>query len=227
MLLTKTMESEAGMRVIKLLSLVAVSGFVAGLVVLLGLIVLAPGVLSRGLECWEPPRPADALVVVDGGYPFRSLSALDLYLEGSAPVVVMPTDTELRNVRHLHRTKSQYGSVLAATVRCYRQPFPASAIRVWGNTTHNTVDELRALSRYLKETGFSRVVLVTSDYHARRTGMLFGGLTENIEFTVVATPYSGILKGNRWRDHPHKIKLVLGEYAKIAVQWVGIQLSLY
>ena len=107
-----------------------------------------------------PPNHADAVVVLSGGQDRRLDPALDLVRDGVAPnlVISSPTRGKWPQARALCGGAKKVAGV---RVICF-QPSP-----------YSTQGEARAIAKLARDRGWSRVVVVTSTFHATRARMLF------------------------------------------------------
>lgn len=130
------------------------------------------GAISRRLDSYPEPRPADAIVVLgagagrDGVLSNQSLrrlvGGLVLYRRGLAPrVIVMGPGYQGSPIE---------GEIRAALAR--EVGIPADALLVEGRGL-TTRAEAALAARLLMEKGMQRVLLVTSAQHMRRARLLF------------------------------------------------------
>jgi uncharacterized SAM-binding protein YcdF (DUF218 family) len=126
-----------------------VSGAVAGVVLIVALVALNLRLFV--FPASSTPAHADAVVVLAGGDGERLDRGLELVRDGVAPTLVVSTGPEqLCNGDH------------EFDVVCFL-PHP-----------DDTRGEAEAIGRIADEHGWQRLVLVTSDYHATRAGLLVG-----------------------------------------------------
>jgi uncharacterized SAM-binding protein YcdF (DUF218 family) len=97
---------------------------------------------------------------------------------------------------------------------------PASALQVVSSRAGSTIEEEEVILRYAAEHGFHRLVIVTSDYHTRRTHVIYSAATENrkVEAKVVAAP-DFLMGGQRWWENHAALKAMLYEFIKFPVTW--------
>jgi uncharacterized SAM-binding protein YcdF (DUF218 family) len=140
------------------------------------------------LDCADPPEPADAIVVLGGGFS-RPPYGADLYRAGLAPQVwlarIRPEEHEapLRKLGvPLHPETELNRAILL------KKGVPAEAIRLYGRDINSTLDEADALAREMGGRGRT-VLLVTSRYHARRARLIFRGRLPGSRVIVCPTPY--------------------------------------
>lgn len=119
-------------------------------------------------ELWvvdEPAAPSDALIVLgDDNYAAdRAFRAAELYRAGVAPVVVASGRMLRRNVS------------LAEIMEHDLESFgvPAGSIVKLEHHAQNTREEAIEVARLIQSRGLKRVLVVTSNYHARRARFIF------------------------------------------------------
>ena len=114
----------------------------------------------------EPAAPSDALLVLgDDNYTAdRAFHAAELYREGVAPVVVASGRMLRRNVS------------LADAMEHDLESFgvPATSVVKLSHTAQNTREEAIEAARLIQARRWKRVLVVTSNYHARRARLIYG-----------------------------------------------------
>ena len=118
-------------------------------------------VVSDGLE------PADAVVTLRGSADQergRMDEAAHVVEKRYAPVLLISVDTE-----------PYYTHPVRGLVEAYlkKKKFPAEKLRFCENHADNTQEEAQALLSCLREFGAKDVIVVTSEYHTRRTRSIF------------------------------------------------------
>ncbi|MEX2284347.1 MAG: YdcF family protein [Gemmatimonadota bacterium] len=110
---------------------------------------------------------ADLIYVMGGGLDARPIRAAELFRAGYAPHIATP---------YIENTPAvQYGIRLNGAVEnalmLQRHGVPDSAIHLLktprGSTS--TLDDARILASYLRQRGYRRVLVVTSEFHTRRS----------------------------------------------------------
>lgn len=153
----------------------------------------------------EPSAPSDALIVLgDDNYRAdRAFHAAELYREGVAPTVVVSGRMLRQNVS------------LADVMEHDLQSFgvPAAAIVKMSNRAENTREEAGEAARLIHARGWKRVMVVTSNYHARRTRFIYGKvLPPRIVFRVSGARDSEF-DPSRWWETRQSQKLFMTELA--------------
>jgi uncharacterized SAM-binding protein YcdF (DUF218 family) len=118
-------------------------------------------VVSDGLE------PADAVVSLRGSADQergRMDEAAHLVEKRYAPILLVSVDTE-----------PYYNQPVRGLVEAYlkMEKFPAAKLRFCENHADNTQEEAQALLACLRELGAKDAIVVTSEYHTRRTRSIF------------------------------------------------------
>ncbi|MFI5098530.1 MAG: YdcF family protein [Candidatus Acidiferrales bacterium] len=146
----------------RLLSLLLFLGFLA-------LLYVARHPLMRlAGQFWvvdEPAAQSDALIVLgDDNYAAdRAFHAAELYREGIAPVVVASGRMLRQNVSMadvMERDLESFG-------------VPAASIVKLTHRSENTREEAVEAARLIQTRGWKRVLVVTSNYHARRARFIY------------------------------------------------------
>ncbi len=127
----------------------------------------------------DAPAPADAILVLgDDDYPAdRASRGAELYREHWAPVVV-------GSGRYLR----PYASIAQFMQRdLTERGVPARAVVAFAHSARNTTEETRALRKLAVERRWRHVIVVTSNYHTRRTRYIFRRVwPPEFEFRILA-----------------------------------------
>lgn len=181
-----------------LVGLLFLSAIAAGYFVVPELLVAAGGMLISD----DAPVPSDAIVILAGGGPERSREAADLYRADLAPSVVLTMGALPDGYRDLERMgidlvlpHENDARVLTAL------GVPESAIVRMPEVTTETLDELTKVRALALERGWTRLIVVTSNYHTRRVGLIARYVFEgNWQVGVVGSRYSGFRPEGWWRE---------------------------
>ena len=192
--------SEKGGIFFKLLFLLFLLSFVA-------LIYAARHPLLRFAgEFWvvdEPSAPSDVLIVLgDDNYSGdRAFHAAELYREGVAPLVVASGRMLRQNVS------------MADVMEHDLQSFgvPATAIVKLSHRAGNTRDEAVEAARLVQARGWKRVLVVTSNYHARRARFIYAKILPSKVTLRVAGARDSEFDPLRWWESRQGQKLFLTE----------------
>jgi uncharacterized SAM-binding protein YcdF (DUF218 family) len=134
-------------------------GFLLGA---LSIVALLVGV-GHWLDVTDPLAKADAIVAISGDTGARADTAIALWKQGYAPVLIFSggsSDPESVASAELMKRKA-----VAAGV-------PANAIVVEG-TSATTEENAQRVAELMKAAGRRSAILVTSPYHQRRAALLF------------------------------------------------------
>jgi hypothetical protein len=165
-------------------------------------------------ELWvvdEPAEPADVIVVL-GGDNFvadRAAHAAELYRAGLAPQVVASG-----------RMLRPYSGISEITARDLEsRGVPAASIVKFSHRAANTREEAEALAGLVANRGWKRVLVVTSNYHARRTRFIFGRIFEPGVTVRVSAAHDSEFDPSHWWESRLGVKLFLNEVLGYAVAW--------
>lgn len=170
--------------------------------------------LGRFLVQADPVCHADGAVILGGDENgSRILRGAELARQGYVSKVLVdgaPSSYEMTNdqlainfaVRH------GYGRELFI-------PFPMRA--------NSTKEEAEIVVRRLQQLGWSRFMVVTSDFHTRRAARIFQHATANtnLTFCTVAAPTEGFTPDSWWMTREGR-KILILEYAKTVAAWLGV-----
>jgi uncharacterized SAM-binding protein YcdF (DUF218 family) len=151
----------------------------------------------------EPAAKSDALIVLgDDNYAAdRAFHAAELYREGVATVVV-PCGRMLRQ-------NLSFADVMEHDLESFG--VPATSIVKLTHRAENTQEEAVEAARLIQTRGWKRVLLVTSNYHARRVRFIYGRvLPSSVSFRVSGARDSQF-DPSRWWETRQSQKLFLNE----------------
>ncbi|KAB2889094.1 MAG: YdcF family protein [Desulfobulbaceae bacterium] len=127
---------------------------------------------------------ADALVVMAGSREERLPAAADLYKEGMAYEILLANDgvsaafsqDKQRNLYQVEWAEEELVKQGVPLNKIVKLPFYGSA----------TMFDAIAVKKYLLQSGLQTIIVVTSDYHTRRTAWTFRHILKNtsIHFSV-------------------------------------------
>lgn len=139
-----------------------------------GLALFLPlGVQAAGLYLVVADRlaPADAIYVLEGMTPARELEAAILYRRGLAPRIVLALGRDPTPIAR--QLAGEPTSQERAARVLLRRGVPAHAIVRLSRESENTAEELGLDFAYARDSGFARVILVTSPAHTRRVRVIW------------------------------------------------------
>jgi uncharacterized SAM-binding protein YcdF (DUF218 family) len=161
---------------------------------------------------------ADAIEILGGGEPGRSRKAAQLYHEGWAPRLIITKAEHISSVAELR----QYGIFAAEDheIKCAVLKLlkvPEEAIEVLDGYNRSTMEEARRLRDYARERRLKRLILVTSNFHTRRTRLAFGRAFKGtgIELLVQAAPPDCWFDPDSWWTRRADSRNLFLEYQKL------------
>jgi uncharacterized SAM-binding protein YcdF (DUF218 family) len=100
---------------------------------------------------------------------------------------------------------------------------PADAVRILPGTVDNTAHEAEALRPLVRESGWRRVLVVTSRYHTRRTAFAFRRVfrDDQVRILVRGSRYDEAEPARWWR-HRSDIRFVTSELQKLVLYGLGL-----
>lgn len=161
----------------------------AGLMV--GAMFIPRSWLLAGLTVHNPLAQSDAIVLVGGGFKERAPAAAMLYCDGYAPLVILANDGIFsswstkynRNLYQVEWAEEDLVKLGVPRDHIVKLPFYGSA----------TMFDALAVKRYLFKSGLKKIIVVTSDYHTRRTLWTFRHALK--EYTDEITVYPALSFG--------------------------------
>ncbi len=187
---------------------------------LLALLVSALAGAAVWLRAPEAPAKSDVIVVLAGSVE-RAFYAADLYRQGYAPLVLVSRPEREAGQRML----DELGMKLAAEEDInmqvlQRKGVPQEQIRVIGTGSRSTLEEALVVREEIAGRPL-RIMVVTSPYHVRRTGMIFRKILGDVpaELRVVGNTYEQFPE--RWWNNQGAARNVVLESAKIAYYLLG------
>lgn len=159
----------------------------------------------------EPAESADAIVVLgDDNYTGdRAAHAAELYRAGLAPQVVASG-----------RLLRPYAGISEMIERDLEsRGVPAASIVSFPHRTANTREEAEALTGLAGSRGWKRVLVVTSNYHARRTRFIFGHVFLPGVAVRVSAARDSDFDPSHWWESRLSVKLFFNEVLGYAAAW--------
>lgn len=149
---------------------------------------LLPAPLIHAVAAWwvvsDPLMPADAVLVLGGGFDRRPRAAAALYRRGLAKQVLIAQVAPPAVAAPSESLRSR-AALIAAGV-------PAAAIAPFGKNVASTYDEARAAAGWAAASGARQLIVPTDWYHARRVSWVFRALAPpGVAITVIALPQPG------------------------------------
>lgn len=167
-------------------------------------------VLGSFLVRDEPPRKADAIVVLAGDqFGPRILTAGKLIQEGWAPYAIID------GTPYFGTNEAEIAIAYAVS-----NGYPASYFRRFERDMDSTREETTRLARELKQAGVHNIILVTSNYHTRRASSLMKRAAPWLAVDTVAAPDKYFSPGGWWKSRGGQ-RTFLYEWLKTLSAWVG------
>jgi len=196
-------------------------GIITNLVALILLVVLGTlvyfarhPILRFAAESWvidEPAAHADALIVIgdDNFYADRATHGAELYRKGIASEVVASG----RRVRPAASIADLIEHDLV------ERGVPKENILVFSHDAESTKEEAEALAKLATQHGWKSLVIVTSNYHARRTRYICQKVFPQGISVSVAGARDGDFDPERWWEKRISVKLFTRELAGMVESW--------
>ena len=92
--------------------------------------------------------------------------------------------------------------------------YPRNLFSVVRISAQSTIDEARALGHEFRRMGARRIILVTSNFHSRRTALVFRLFLPDFQFWIVPAPDADFDPRSWWKVR-HSRDLFFSEYQKI------------
>jgi uncharacterized SAM-binding protein YcdF (DUF218 family) len=168
---------------------------------------------ARWLDVGEPPCKADYVLVLNGGEDTRPFAAAALVNAGWARRALIAKVAPLPNVT---------AGILPASDEINREVLvrcgvPDAKVTVLPGAAATTYDEARALAAFLLEHPATRVLVVTNDYHTRRSRWVFARVLAEraTQISFVSAPSDEFPIDAWWRS-PVGFQSIAAEYLKLA-----------
>jgi uncharacterized SAM-binding protein YcdF (DUF218 family) len=166
----------------------------------------------------DPAAKADAIIVLGGSTGERELEAADLYRAGWAPSVVLTTEREPLAMDVMRQRGIEVERVIDRRIWCLTQlGVPRRAVVVLPRTVLSTFDEANAVRDWVHDSHVTRLLVVTSPFHTRRSKMAFARALRDTPVTLQmhAAPLSLFRPETWWQDR-ETLKDGLAEWSKLA-----------
>lgn len=171
---------------------------------------------ARFLLIQDEIEKVDAIIVLTGDWNFdRENKAIELYKKGYGQYIVRMFESQepywfhfMKGLLNLEMTQHElYRSYFES------RAIPSDALIVGEAVATSTFDELKAARAIILKNDFKSILLVTSDYHMRRTLMTANRLWGSKGVRIYhATAHSGLMKPDQWWLHEYDIESINHEY---------------
>lgn len=160
----------------------------------------------------DVPKSAQAVVVLAGDFSGnRILKAAELVRDGFAPKVIVSGPD-----RYYGRSEADLAIEFAI-----RRGFPAPSFEPVVHQADSTREEAQVIWALLRKEGIRRFLVVTSDFHTRRTKRVYRSVAEGAQFRVIAAPVWNFSPDSWWISRPAR-KIFFMEWTKTLADWMGI-----
>lgn len=170
---------------------------------------------ARCLVITEDPVPSDLIVVLAGDWTGTRLRHAAQLVEKGFAAQILVSGPKFAYER--------YESELAIAWAT-QQGFPEALFVAFPNHARSTQDEARQLIREIEARGARNVLLVTSDFHTRRTRRIYRRFAPGSSVRVIGVPHPRF-PINGWWHTSYATKMLLIEWAKTVKSWFTLAAS--
>jgi uncharacterized SAM-binding protein YcdF (DUF218 family) len=179
----------------------------------------------RGAGRWlveeDPLSPAQVIVVLSGGMPYRAEEAGKIFRGGYAPEVWVsrpesPAGEMQRLGIHFVGEEEYNREILI------REGVPQAAIRTLPDTIVDTEQEVEETAREMRRAGKSRIIIVTSPEHTRRVKTLWKKLVGDNPRAIVRTAPEDPFRPEHWWRNTRDAFAVVREVLGLMNAWAGL-----
>ena len=172
-------------------------------------------IMRYGASSWiveDPIVNADAIIVLsdDNFYADRATRAAELFREGKAPMVVA-------SGRRL-RPNASIAELMEHDLA--ERGVPKDKILKLAHDADNTKEEAEALQHLAQQQKWNSVIVVTSNYHTRRTRYIFQRTFPHAMDVRIASARDGDFDPDKWWEKRISIK-------KFTHEWVGMFVTMW
>ncbi len=190
--------------------------FVLALAVLIGALWIGRKGILTGMGAYlveaQEPQPADLIVVLGGDATgARALKGCQLLERGLAKQMWMSGVDSIYG-----KPESELAIEYIASRGCSQ-----GNITALKNTVDSTRDEAIVIGKMMRERGIKKYLLVTSNYHTKRSGKVFRETSPELEAVVVAADDNEFPVDIWWQNRRTR-KTALYEWLKTISYWVGM-----
>ena len=163
-------------------------------------------------ESWiieDPVDKADVLIVLgdDNFYADRATRGVQLFREGKAPIIVASG----------RRLRPSAGIAELIEHDLVERGVPKDKIVRFTHDGDGTLEEAEALARLVKERKWRKVIVVTSNYHTRRTRYIFRRVFPQGIAVSVASARDGDFDPEHWWEKRKSLEELTREFAGMVV----------
>ena len=172
----------------------------------------------------DPVQASHAIFVLAGSVMNRPLEAAELYRAGAAKQIVITSDGRDYAAKVLEGKGVHYPTEAELQRKALIEyGIPPAAIIVPPRIHDNTAQEARTLRELAQTNNWTRVIVVTSKYHTRRSGFAVRRELRGAGVTVIirASRYDQS-QPERWWWRRADIRFLLEEVPKLAAYLLGL-----
>jgi uncharacterized SAM-binding protein YcdF (DUF218 family) len=179
------------------------------LIGILGLFFIFAGVL---LVRKDPLKNSEALVILGGGGEERLEAGANLFHDGKVRRIILTETDELQTDSSTPITTINYDALAS------RYGIDKSKLFKTKKTSSSTYEEAQAVLLLMKQKDWKSLVIVTDNFHSRRTGMIFDKIFKNSGIRVSVQPVN--IQGYwydpmKWWKNSESRDVTVLEYIKI------------
>jgi uncharacterized SAM-binding protein YcdF (DUF218 family) len=170
--------------------------------------------LGHWLDVGQPPRKASAIMVLNGDRDTRPFAAAQLLHQGFASRIILSTEKPRQEISQSQMTEERRTSLILKA--CGVVP---TSIEVLQRSCVSTFDEAKAAAQWLRDHPRDDLIVVTNNYHTRRTRWVFGRVAPLQRIQFVSAPTDGFGPDNWWLNKDG-FALYFGECLKLSLYFV-------
>lgn len=176
---------------------------------------------GRWLVREDPIAPADAIVILSGGMPYRAEGAVDLYRQKYASEVWITRPESPSS--HLAEMGIQFvGEEEYSREIVIHDGVPPGAARILPIDIVNTEEEINQITHEMQSRRKSRVIIVTSPPHTRRVRALWNRLAATNQVAIVEAARGDPFDRDHWWRNTRDTYAVIREYMGLMNVWAGL-----
>jgi uncharacterized SAM-binding protein YcdF (DUF218 family) len=184
--------------------------FVLIIFLLVFVVFMSVPLLNHFLVINKPLPHAEAIVVMAGNKSERLPAAVLLYKEGKAPKIFLTNDGVF-SAFSKEKQRNLY-QVEWAENELIRMGIPADAIVKLGYTKSGTIFDAVNVRKSILDTGIKSIIIVTSDYHTRRSYWALKKVLKGYSIQIGVYPVESNQKSDHFISKAIKLYLELLKY---------------
>jgi uncharacterized SAM-binding protein YcdF (DUF218 family) len=183
--------------------------------------VLALRGAGRWLVREDPLRPADTIVVLSGGMPWRAEEAARIFCLGEAREVWVSQPaapvSELASLGIAYVGEEYFNREVLI-----HSGVPELAVRVLPESAANTEEEVAEIAREMRREHKTSVIIVTSPQHTRRVKALWHKMVGERPNAVVRAAFQDPFDADHWWRRTPDTLSVVREFMGLVNVWLGL-----